>query len=240
MLHLNPVPGAARAAAGGGHVCHSGTVFLKAKLFTDDFRPVELKEHLVVEVMEVQGSGASAVEERLVYARTVAEAAPEDKALDEDCIGPLVLEVFPKHCLRLLRLQALLRECGGAAGEGDSPDAGAGRAHLRCRGDGASGAACPTLRRTVVLGVAYYHSGVTQDERKLVEEGFLSGALGVLCCTSTLAVGVNLAPRREGGQGSPGHARGELPYAAGGQAAGGPRQACRDTVLAQGDPCLSS
>ncbi|KAK2737647.1 Sec63 [Myotisia sp. PD_48] len=48
------------------------------------------------------------------------------------------------------------------------------------------------LRALVFAGVAFHHAGLDSTDRQAVEMGYLEGQISVICCTSTLAVGVNL------------------------------------------------
>ncbi|KAK4151587.1 hypothetical protein C8A00DRAFT_17036 [Chaetomidium leptoderma] len=48
------------------------------------------------------------------------------------------------------------------------------------------------LQEIVRFGVAFHHAGLDVQDRAAVEQHFLKGQLGVICCTSTLAVGINL------------------------------------------------
>lgn len=48
------------------------------------------------------------------------------------------------------------------------------------------------LKHCVSAAVAFHHAGLPQSDREAVEAGFLAGNINVICCTSTLAIGVNL------------------------------------------------
>ena len=41
-------------------------------------------------------------------------------------------------------------------------------------------------------GVAFHHAGMSTTDRTAVETAYLDGNCRVICCTTTLAVGVNL------------------------------------------------
>ncbi|RAL59793.1 hypothetical protein DID88_000422 [Monilinia fructigena] len=48
------------------------------------------------------------------------------------------------------------------------------------------------LQELVGCGVAYHHAGLDHQDRCAIETAYLKGYISVICCTSTLAVGVNL------------------------------------------------
>ena len=46
------------------------------------------------------------------------------------------------------------------------------------------------------MGVAWHHAGLHPEARTLVERGFRENSIQVICCTTTMATGVNLPASR--------------------------------------------
>ncbi|KAK6628654.1 hypothetical protein RUM43_002469 [Polyplax serrata] len=171
--------------------------FLNAESYVGDFRPVSLHEYIKCEnkIYEIDWKSENAVKE----VRTLTSSK---QGMDPDGIAALVQEVIPndsalvfcptrKNCenVALLLSQVLYRNLMKHKEEEK-------KSLYRALLSESNDQICPILRKTLPFGVAYHHSGLTAGERKLLEESFRDGTLSVICCTSTLAVGVNLPAKR--------------------------------------------
>ncbi|NXK53348.1 HELQ Helicase, partial [Chauna torquata] len=175
--------------------------FLQAEYYTKNFRPVELKEYIKIRdtIYEVD----SKAERGFTFSRLLnfKYSSNLEKA-DPDHIIALVTEVIPKYsCLIFCPTK---KNCENVASmvckylnkefrsyrEKEKQDL---IKNLKTIGNGS---VCPVLKQTVSFGVAYHHSGLTNDERKSIEEAYSRGVLCLLACTATLAAGVNLPARR--------------------------------------------
>ncbi|XP_029024930.1 helicase POLQ-like isoform X2 [Betta splendens] len=176
-------------------------MFLKAENYTNDFRPVQLKEYVKLRdsIYEVDPRE----EECFKFSRALNfKYSGAMQRIDPDHIIALVTEVIPTHsCLVFCPTK---KNCENVAGmickylkEEFLQHRQAEKAILlRELRDSGNGSVCPVLKKTVPFGLAYHHSGLTSEERKLMEEAYSSGVLCLLTCTSTLAAGVNLPARR--------------------------------------------
>ena len=170
-----------------------------AELFVSDYRPVPLVQYLklnqfVHRLVEPDG--------QTKYARTVSSKRAQ---LDPDGIGELVLEVVPQHsvlifCPTRKNCQSVAKLVAAYLSEVVVDEAA-----LVERGDmvraldqemSEIGGVSDDYRLLLMAGCAYHHAGLSGVERVTIEDAFRSGLVKVLCCTSTLAAGVNLPARR--------------------------------------------
>ncbi|XP_051960498.1 helicase POLQ-like [Xyrauchen texanus] len=175
--------------------------FLKAENYTNDFRPVELKEYVKIKdsIYEVDPKE----EECFRFSRLLdIKYSSGMQKLDPDHIIALATEIIPQQsCLIFCPTK---KNCENLAGmickylnkefrKHKETEKATLLGELKSSGNGSL---CPVLQKTVPFGLAYHHSGLTSDEKKLVEEAYSSGVLCLLTCTSTLAAGINLPARR--------------------------------------------
>ncbi|NXS22394.1 HELQ Helicase, partial [Mystacornis crossleyi] len=175
--------------------------FLQAEYYTSNFRPVELKEY--IKIRDTIYAVDSKTENGFAFSRLLnfKYSSNLEKA-DPDHIIALVTEVIPKYsCLIFCPTK---KNCENVASMVSKYLKKEFRAHrekekqdlitnLKSIGNGT---VCPVLKQTIPFGIAYHHGGLTNDERKSIEEAYSSGVLCLLACTATLAAGVNLPARR--------------------------------------------
>ncbi|XP_014734477.1 PREDICTED: helicase POLQ-like isoform X1 [Sturnus vulgaris] len=175
--------------------------FLQAEYYTNNFRPVELKEY--IKIRDTIYAVDSKAENGFAFSRFLnfKYSSNLEKA-DPDHIIALVTEVIPKYsCLIFCPTK---KSCENVASLVCKYLKKEFRAHrekekqdliknLKSIGNGT---VCPVLKQTIPFGIAYHHSGLTNDERKSIEETYCAGVLCLLACTATLAAGVNLPARR--------------------------------------------
>lgn len=55
---------------------------------------------------------------------------------------------------------------------------------------------CERLANIVKYGIAFHHAGLTSKQKELIEDNFRTGSIKIICCTPTLAAGVDLPAYR--------------------------------------------
>ncbi|KAF5286028.1 hypothetical protein FQA39_LY16470 [Lamprigera yunnana] len=176
--------------------------FLNAEVYTRNFRPVELIEYVKCgsKIVKVD---LNADEDNIfkIYREVSFNYSNALCKIDPDYIGGLVMETIPndsclvfcptkKNCENVTKLLCQVLKSNLKLHK----QAEKQQLLIALRNDG--GTICSIFEESIPFGVAYHHSGLTLEERKLIEESYKTGVLCVICCTSTLAAGVNLPAQR--------------------------------------------
>ncbi|KAI1301378.1 Helicase POLQ-like [Halotydeus destructor] len=175
--------------------------FLNAEAIKNEFRPVQLKEYVKMGpvLVEVPSKPPVVLEDNTNVIKTFSQVLIKE---DPDHLKDLVGEVVPKgSCLVFcptkdrcqhvaLNLTRLLPSSLQTIKKEEKLKL------YRDIRESNDGYICPFLKNSIPSGIAYHHSGLTAEERALIEAAFLEGTLCCIVCTSTLAAGVNLPAQR--------------------------------------------
>lgn len=183
--------------------------FLNAEVFERAFRPVELNEYVKLD------SQIYLVDKSKVHLRVNLEEmikldrelntkllTQELKRDDPDHLVQLVKEIVPEQsCLIFCSTKKNCENLASLLCSHLPPELKQYKRDLKLklfndlREENANNV-CSILRQSLQFGIAYHHSGLTAEERLLIEQAYREGVLCLLTCTSTLAAGVNLPAKR--------------------------------------------
>jgi POLQ-like helicase len=173
--------------------------FFDADVVQRDFRPVELIQYVKYGDKMYQYMEKGADENLFQAVRTI---APSKRTNDPENLKALVEEVLP-HSPTLIfaatksrceNIAAMLSETLSKQLYDHQREKKV--ALLRDLSIVNSGQICPIMKKAIPFGISYHHSGLTSDERELIESAFLEHTICCIICTSTLAAGINLPAQR--------------------------------------------
>lgn len=177
LMHLNPemqVIGLSATIANGREIAD----WIKGELVSSEWRPVRLREGVLLE-------------DRLVFLD--GEVKLENRS--RDTVLNLVLDTIEQGGQMLIfestrrNAEAMAQKVAGALQESEETMEIAERL---------SGEGEVTKKLTMCLrrGAAFHHAGLLPEQRRLIELGFRQNVVKVIACTPTLAAGLNLPARR--------------------------------------------
>lgn len=179
--------------------------FLSAHVYTRNFRPVELKEYVKIgcDILSIDPKAKFISDAfKLERSNIGDDYLPPMLKRDPDHVAALVLEVIPKEsCLIFCATKQYCENVAillaGLLPNGLKDFKREEKENLidGIKAD-SNGRICPILAKTIPYGIAYHHSGLTNDERKHLEDAYRLSIICIICCTSTLAAGVNLPAKR--------------------------------------------
>eukprot|EP00928_Gymnodinium_smaydae_P031152 TRINITY_DN22959_c0_g2_i1.p1 TRINITY_DN22959_c0_g2~~TRINITY_DN22959_c0_g2_i1.p1 ORF type:complete len:2231 (+),score=367.58 TRINITY_DN22959_c0_g2_i1:34-6693(+) len=172
--------------------------WLNATLYQTSYRPVPLQEYILVNGQLMDPAGGT---ERALDLEGLSESAKKADASSGVVATTWEVTQHGHSALVFCSSKAKCEKCADFLAEWlpESPGEAARRTEreamvqqLQRQATGTD----PTLAKTLLRGVAFHHSGLTTEERAIVERGYSAGSIVVICATSTLAAGVNLPARR--------------------------------------------
>ncbi|KAJ2656903.1 activating signal cointegrator 1 complex subunit 3 [Coemansia sp. RSA 1200] len=149
--------------------------------FDAGFRPVPLEQHFVGVHGKPGTQATSRLLNRVCYERVERLVAQHSQVM-----------VFVHARKDTVKTAQALRELAMADGAADRFQPPAGQPHSPRLMERVQRSHNRELRDLVHSGFGIHHAGMLRADRSLAEELFAAGLVRVLCCTSTLAWGVNL------------------------------------------------